>query len=151
MTKKENKNQYTDNIVTGLSSATGGILGTVSANAAENYIKAEEYNGDDVIVVDHEDNTDDAVVVSPPAIHPSQELVIEQTLPETESGQSSLPVINVDYPEPNFVVEDVYAGPTPYPDTIDPNIDPIVCVYGPPEPETLNDLDNPTEDFYADL
>ena len=62
-----------------------------------------------------------------------------------------MPVINVDYPESNVIVEDVYADPTPEPELIDPNIDPIVYLYGPPEPALFDELDDTTHDFLADI
>lgn len=44
---------------------------------------------------------------------------------------------DISYPEPHFIIEDVYGGPQP------PEFDnePVMCVYGPPEPGFLSDND----------
>lgn len=153
MRKKKNNN--TENIAVGLSSTSGSVLGSVSAKAAMNKIKDTDLQSDDDIVVQNAETSDDVVVIS----HSHEDVqanVIEQsspapvTTPDTNQTETPEPIIIVE-PEPNTIVDIMYAGPTPDPDPIDPNVDPIVCVYGPPEPDILNDVDDPTDDFFTGI
>lgn len=138
MDKKKNKN--TDAIVVGVSTASGSILGSVSAKAATNMIdsdvqpaeKGENHDNDD------KHDTDEVVVIT--HIH----------------GDDTQGYI-VDDPGQQIIVEDMYGGPEPPmyggpepddpEDPWDPEDDPIVCVYGPPEPDILIDPEFPDDDF----
>lgn len=153
MRKKKNNN--TDNIAVGLSSAAGSVLGTVSANAAMNRIKDIDQQNDDDIVAQNTENSDDVAVIS--YSHDDiQGNAIESLSPAPITPSDNIPTetpepIIIVEPEPNTIVDIVYAGPTPAPDPIDPDIDPIVCVYGPPEPDIHNDIDEPTDDFFVGI
>lgn len=152
MCKKENNN--TENISVGLSSAAGSLLGTVSANAAINKFNSIEQPTKDDIIVQNAENSDNVAVISHShdndiqgnAIdEPAQDDTITDPIPAVTT-----PIIIVE-PEPNTIVDIMYAGPTPEQNPIDPNIDPIICVYGPPEPDIINDTDDPANDFSADI
>ncbi len=148
------KNNNTENIAVGLSSAAGSLLGTVSANAAMNKIKDIEQHTDEQIGDNNTGNSDDIEVISFSQDN-LQGNVIEQ--PSSTHITTSNPIANetpetiMVEPEPNTDVDIMYAGPTPEPDPIDVDIEPIVCLYGPPEPDFLNDIDEPTDDFLADI
>ncbi len=152
MSEKKNKN--TEIIATGLSSAAGSLMGTVSANAAMNRIKDIDQQSDDDIDAQNTETSGDVVVIS----HSQDDIqanVIEQ--PSPSHITTSNPIANetpepiMVEPEPNTDVDIMYAGPAPEPDLIDVDIEPIVCLYGPPEPDFLNDIDEPADDFLADI
>lgn len=144
-----NKKENTENIAVGLTTAAGSLLGTAGTNAAVNKIKSTEETTDGDIIVQHVENSDDVVVVSHSNDSIDQENVIEQTTHEPASEPAPTPVVV--YPEPHFIIEDVYAGPNPEPEPINPDIDPINCMYGPPEPDPFPDIDVPTEDLLTDI
>lgn len=137
-----NKKENTENIAVGLSTAAGSLLGTAGTNAAISQIKEPEVSIDEDVVAQHVESHDEVVVVS----HSNdnvQENVIEQTTHEPVPAPDPEPDSVVVYPEPNFIIEDVYAGPYPEPEPINPDIDPINCMYGPPEPNPFPDIDVP--------
>lgn len=125
MNKKENKT--TENIAVGISSAAGSLLGSVSANAAINQIKDNKPQADNEIAAQTVENSEEIVVIS-----------------HTPGNENHEPEIIVD-PEPTPIVECMYAGPDPEPEPTDPSNDPILCVYGPPEPEIFTDIDDPID------
>lgn len=146
------KNNNTENIAVGLSSAAGSLLGTVSANAAMNKVEDIEQHTDEQIGDNNTRNSDDIEVIS--FSHDNiQGNVIEQPssthITTSNSIANETPEPIMVEPEPNTDVDIMYAGPAPEPDPIDVDIEPIVCVYGPPEPDFLNDIDEPTDDFLA--
>lgn len=153
MSEKKNKNK--ENIAVGLSSAAGSLMGTVSANSAINRIKDIDQQSDDEIVDQHTENPDNIEVISYSHDDNIQGNVIEHPSPARITTFDSIPTeISepvIEEPEPNTIVDIMYAGPAPSPDPIDPNFDPIVCVYGPPEPDIINDIDDPTDDFLAGI
>ena len=145
MNKKENKKS--EIIATGLSSAAGSLLGTVSASAAMNRIKGVEPSTDEDIVAQLTDDSDDVEVISHSHGNDNQGNVdVSSPAHVTMLGpiptENPEPIIIVE-PEPNTIEDIMYAGPAPEPNPIEPDIDPIVCVYGPPEIDI--DIDGPAD------
>lgn len=148
MNKKKNKN--TENVATGLSAAVGSLIGSVSANAAVNKIKSVEQQTDE-IDANNIENSDEIEVISYSNDNNILANVIEHPSPTyitaTDSIQTESPEPIIVDPEPDTIVDIVYAGPTPEPYPIDPSIEPILCVYGPPEPDIFNDIDDSADDI----
>lgn len=148
MSKKDNKES--EIIATGLSSAVGSLLGAASANAAMNRIKGMETSTDEDIVAHRTDSPDDVEVISHSLGDDNQGNAEVQPAPthvtilDTMPAENPEPIIIVE-PAPNVIEDVMYGGPVPEPNPIDPNIDPIVYVYGPPEPEINIDIDYPAD------
>lgn len=146
MNKRESNN--INDRASGLSTVAGSLLGTVGANAAIGKFNELKATIDENVVVQQIESDDEVVVVS----HSNGQVqgnFIEQTIHELTPAPGPGSDSFVVYPEPNLIIEDVYAGPAPEP--IDPDIDPINCIYGPPEPDPFPDIDVTNEDLFADV
>lgn len=78
---------------------------------------------------------------------------LNHTAGTENSSNEEVSVLDIDEPydtgeEPD-IIEDVYGGPIPDIEPMDPYDEPILCIYGPPEPEIYPDfdIDNPTDDL----
>ena len=144
MDKRESTN--TNDRAAAISTTAGSLLGATVANATIRQITEPKAPIDEDIVVQHVESHDEVVVISHSNDNASENTIAQETHETVLTPEPQSSPVEV-YPEPIFIIEDVYAGPIPEPEPIDPNVDPIICIYGPPEPDLFPDIDDPTENF----